>query len=579
MLARLTAKLLPLALTLVCFATQALAFQAEPPPEAMQRYKEARRLLAVGEKDKALEELKAIIRLAPEFVEPHRDYLDNQRDKAAVLIGEYEAYVKQKPDSAVYHYLLGKAYSNGNKREQSDAEFKKAHELDPNFGWALFALSSVATRAGDSARSVELLEKASERAGYSIELRLGIASSFLFKKMYERALREAEQVIQRDPQQFDAHTTKWQARLSITLGDEQTRAEVLREIQELEAKHGKDVRALLTVQSGYQMLEDEAGAERAKKTILALDPKYFERQPYSFFIGTPTGKTVQLTGTNARLFSETYSMKDEKQKLEAFKRLEASLDNEDAKLYALYPAMLRSYVSLKDLANAERVIALLVKANADAREMAGHRVTLARAFLESKTRLDDALENARAAVEQYRQPIPAKDGAQPSEYMKENATKQLAGALHLQGQILLEKGAADKAVALLDESVKLQPQEESLYDLGRAHASLGKRDDAIDALSKAYAYEGKRQMESKASLEKVYNARAKGRPLTVLLKEAVDRHRAQVREAAIAKAVREITKTEAKEANPFILKTLSGQTVQLADLRGKVILLNFWATW
>jgi tetratricopeptide (TPR) repeat protein len=579
MLARPKVRFLSLALAIAWPAVQCLSFQAAPSPEAKQRYSQARRLLALGEKDKAIDELKAVIQAAPGFIEAHRDYLDNQRDKAASFLEQYEGYVKQNPGSAVYHYLLGKAYSNANKREQADAEFKKALELDPNFGWAMLALSNTAARAGDATRSVELLEKASEHAGDSIPLRMSLGSSFLNKKIYDRALKEAERVLRLDSQEFAAYTTKWQARLSLTLGDEQTRAEVLREVQDIEARHGQDVRALLAAQSGYQMLDDEKGAARAKKAVLAIDPKYFERQPYSFFFGSPTGKTIQLTGTNARLFMETFSMKDEKEKLEAYKRLEASLDNEDAKLYALYPAMLRSHVALKDIPSAERTLDLMVKGNADAGELAGHRVTLARAFYESRTKLDTALDHAEQAVEQFRQPIPNKDGAEPSEYAKENAKNQLAGALHLRGQILLEKGMADKAVASLDESVKLSPQEDSLYDLGRAYIKLGRRDEAVDALSRAYAHEGKRQQEARASLQKVYGPLAKTRPLARLLSEAVDRHRAQVREAAIDRAVREITKTEAKQAPAFTLATLSGQKVQLGDLRGKVLLLNFWATW
>ena len=40
-----------------------------------------------------------------------------------------------------------------------------------------------------------------------------------------------------------------------------------------------------------------------------------------------------------------------------------------------------------------------------------------------------------------------------------------------------------------------------------------------------------------------------------------------------------VTKAERKTAPNFSLKDADGRTVQLSDYRGKVVLLNFWATW
>lgn len=572
------------ALSLLVLVTTANGFQTDKPSaEAMNLYAAARRLLATGEKDKAIEELKAVIQLAPEFIDPHRDFLDNQTDKAESFVEQYEDRVKEKPNNAAYRYLLGKAYSNANQRDKADAEFKKALELDPDLGWAALAVSAIATRAKDYDRAIELLDLAAKNAGGSIPLRAAVANSFVNKKRYEHASHEAEGILRDHPEEFGAYTIKWQARMSLTFGDEETRADVLRDIQALETNHSKDVPALLAVRTGYQMLENEEGAARAKNAIVALDPKYFERQPYSMATGTVTGKVVRLAGPNARLFGETYSMKDHKQKIEAYKKLDKALTDADAdaRMYALFPAMLRSYVALKDLDNAERVLRLMADGHVESHDLGTMQVVFAQACFDSRAKLDLALETAKLAADSFRKPLPKKDDgdADSSDYATEYFKKELAHALSLQGRILLEKGMAEQAAEALVESEKLNSLEETLLALGLAYSKAGKRDEAIESLAGAYGFEGKLQQEAKKHLEKIYGQRAQARSLAALLKEEVERHRAEVREAAINRALREIDKTEAKEAPAFALGTVSGRKVQLADLRGKVVLLNFWATW
>jgi len=568
-------------LAIVCLAVGTLAFQqSKPSPEAKERYNRARQYLAQGEKDKALEELKAAIELAPEFVEAHRDYLDNQRDKAQSFIEQYEAKVKQNPNSAVFHYLLGKVYSNADRREQADAEFQKALEIDPNFGWALLAVGTSFSSKGDRAKAIEFWEKARWTAGDSVVLRSILASNLSSK--YASSLEEAERVLQLDPNYVAAYPIKWQAKMNMTLGSPQTRAEVLKDIQRLETEKAKDIEVLKAVQRGYQILEDQDGVERVKKTILAVDPKYFERQDQQFYMGMgiDSGKMIYFRGPAAARYFRAEELKDPKEQLAVYSQVEKEVQEADVKHYIIYPALLRTYLKLDDLDNALKIMEILDKAGLEDQTLARLKDELARACLRLKTRLDAALDQNKRSVELWRKSIKELE----SKDQKESggsayARAQLAQSLHLQGQLLLEQGLTEQAIAALNESLKLNEQEGAALDLGLAYLKAGKQEEAIGALSLAYSFDGEKKQEAKAALERSYGEREKAKPLATLLAEAADQRRARMRQAALTKSLAEMAKMEVKPAPEFEVETLSGKKVKLTDLRGKVVLLNFWATW
>jgi tetratricopeptide (TPR) repeat protein len=569
---------------LVFAATAALAVAQQvqkPCAEAKQHYLRAEELFDQGEKEKALDELKAAIQLAPDYVEPQRELIDRQRDKAASLIDRYEADVKAHSDSALHHYLLGKVYSVVDKQEKADAEFKRALELDPDFAWVMVPLSDSAKRNGDGARIAELLDRASKNAGDSVVLRNMIATRFTNNKMYDRAIDEANRILKIDAAYYDAYLTRWSARLNITFGAEDTRKEVLREIQDLESKHSREVSALVAARSAYEMLDDTKAAGRAKAEILAADPKYFDRQGSAISVATSSGKMIRFTGANARLLSDIWEMKDDKQKLDAYTKLEKQTDDRDAKFYIIYPPMIEVCVAVKDMNNAERLLDLMAKGNVDTNLMVEAWIAIARGYGESRTKRDTALEHVQKAIKQLRMPAPKpeKSSSEDDEYAREHFTGLLADALAIEGKILLSKGMATEAAVALAESVSVREQEESLLDLGLADARAGKKQEAVDALSRAYAFEGKRQKEARSELAKIYPTGPGSKKLTDVLAEAVARHKEHEHKVAIEKAAVELAKTKPEAAPLFALATLAGRQVQLSDFRGKVVLLSFWASW
>ncbi len=49
--------------------------------------------------------------------------------------------------------------------------------------------------------------------------------------------------------------------------------------------------------------------------------------------------------------------------------------------------------------------------------------------------------------------------------------------------------------------------------------------------------------------------------------------------AALLLASTVVQAQDAKKAPPLALKDIRGRSVRLSDYKGKVVLLNFWATW
>ncbi len=66
--------------------------------------------------------------------------------------------------------------------------------------------------------------------------------------------------------------------------------------------------------------------------------------------------------------------------------------------------------------------------------------------------------------------------------------------------------------------------------------------------------------------------------LTVAIVQVMDKKEAANQTTQTASANNEGLKVGAK-APDFELKTLTGETVKLSSLKGKKVMLNFWATW
>jgi tetratricopeptide (TPR) repeat protein len=549
-----------------------------PSSEVKERYRRAQQYLLQEERNQALEELKKIIELAPQFVEAHYDLMELRQSLAKEMLAQYESYIRSRPDSPLPHYLLGKAYLIVGQPEPGEAALKKALELDPNFGWALLEIGAVAQRRGDTVAAANAWEKARRSTNSSSALRLHLAKGLLSIKKYESALAEAESILKSEPDHFATYTIKWKAKMNLTNRTETAVDEVLHDIKHLETTHSKDLFALYTVMQGYSILVDQEGVKRTREAILAINPKFFDYEDYPELQTITASKRVLVfKGLLAKRYFEIRKLIYAQDQLVALSQLEKEIEDPEVVFYVINPVKFRCYVRLGDWENAERLLTELEKGGMEPYRLADLRIVLAQSYIERKANLDQAQVELEKAIKPIRERIAFFAGKEGVENAVKYSKFSLSKALHVQSRLLISKNSLEQAAESLVESVSLNEQEDNSFDLGLLYSRLRRQDKALEMLVKAYAFQSSRQSEVKSALEQIYGEREKTKPLVTLLAEAVAQRQAQRNEAEELSG--EISRPLAKPAPDFELATLVGQKRRLSTLRGRVVLLNFWATW
>jgi cytochrome c biogenesis protein CcmG, thiol:disulfide interchange protein DsbE len=549
------------------------------PRSATQHYARARAYIADGEQEKALEELRLAIGAMPVFIEAHRDYQDLLQSKPEMLLREYGAYLEKYPKNAAYRYLFGRAYAVAGRRSEAEIEYQKTLAIDPNFSWALLSLGLIERDRGASEKAAEYLEKARAKAGNSVALHFSLASELLAVKRYPAAAAEAALVLRSDPTFFAAYPIKWRAQTNVSAGDK-TFASITREIEQLEAAHPKDVTALEAAMQGCELLIDKPGMAAARNAILAIDPKYFEKKTYvKIYAMTAKRQLLEFTGPSAQRFYEAGSLSDPAQKLKVYLDVKNEVSDEDIELYLIDPAILTAQAELGKTAEAEETLARAEKGGVSDIALANRRVALASAYLKQKQGLDRALQLLETVETSQRKIIAEYENNGDAKNSTDFARTSLAKALYVRAQIEMFSGLRDKALASFIESVKQKESEDNTLELGLIYLRSGKVDDGIKLLAQAYSFEGHKDQEAKTALEQNYGEREKAQPLALFLKDAINGRRLETKRVLTYETSAMLSKAEAKPAPVFELTSVSGQKVSLADLKGKVVLINFWATW
>ncbi len=204
--------------------------------------------------------------------------------------------------------------------------------------------------------------------------------------------------------------------------------------------------------------------------------------------------------------------------------------------------------------------------------------TIAYALAQGDTALNRALEFGKAAVAAQRElrksPPPA--DRSPKAWTERNQMR-LGYYLDTCGFIYLQQKEGKRALESLQETYDLLSSEsdpELYLHLGLACQQMGKPDVALDWAIKARYYLGDRENEDVQRLirESYKSMRGSGEGMDAYIRGGLEKLKNE--------EYSRLTKNQLDYPAPeFSLKSLNGATVKLSDYRGKIVLVDFWATW
>ncbi len=204
--------------------------------------------------------------------------------------------------------------------------------------------------------------------------------------------------------------------------------------------------------------------------------------------------------------------------------------------------------------------------------------SIAWGMAEKNTELEQAEEFASKGVELARKERKSPKGKKPSYRTERELEKQaemgLGMVLDTHGYILLKLNKTEEALPVLEEAVLLTQSKNSEIN-ERYTEVLIKSDLPEKAITEAEKFikAGNSTSKMKELFKQVY------------LKKIGNEEELASRLEELEKAAREKLMAELRKkiidspASDFTLEDLEGGSIAFADLRGKVVILDFWATW
>lgn len=529
-----------------------------PPPAALDLVKRGTEFASQDRVEEAIAAIKKAIAIAPNYLEAHRQYLrlkiqfQGKVDEARL---EYELLMAREPANPVYPVAMSQTLLG---RMVTFPLLKKAAELAPEWSWGHYAKSFVIL-----GRDFDVMNDKYEGRGDQMlaEVMKAIEQNSSVEIFYLRAIhiRErlnqveeaipiAEKMAAETSLQAKGLTELWRLRLAKAKGSDAAKENLRSELAKLSAE-SKEVLLLAAIRNAYAtLLKDAAAADAVERKIRKVDPGWYaERGEANFEVQVnSTGIPFSVLAANRQLSIYTKLREivlrreaDNRKQMREIENLLLIHPNPGLKrlIYGVLFGVARRAEDIQSMKTYSAALLLLDRTNTSplariAMTMAARKVSLPTALLYAR--------RAEAAMTEFRPmnrplDIPARDFESRFSVanQKENFQRQQALALDAVGYVLLTMGRNQEAEINLRRSIEVNKTEASLAHLAAVLEKLGRTEEA----------------------QKI------GRELDASVLETVKRQFVN------------------RPSKDFQLEAIDGRRYRLSDLKGKVVLINFWATW
>ena len=542
-----TSCVLVLGLT-VCIAAQGKNLNTAPPAAARALVKRAAVFAAQDKYNESIAALKKAIFVAPNYLQAHADYVRIKTYYLNVyndVRTEYEDLMSKDPNNPIYPMALALGTGGAPPSEVIRSWHEKVMQLAPEWAWGHYAKARL-IMAKEPNEAVTELTKAIEKEpsmGLAYSLLISLQDQHLGK--IDEGLKTAEKMAAQPELRAAGLSQVWRLRLGRDQGVEEAKAKLRSELSRLFVS-SHDIDTLSAVRNTYSsLLNDEDAANKVEKKILKIDPSWHHTRGLVTFFGPANISGVSryepIAGRQMKLFQLVF--KDAKVD---YKERIAQLEQ----LLTLRPgAIIKRFIyeELFRVAEKSRDASVVVKYGNVLRAIDPNDIVvsakMALILAEQKSQLAEALGYARIADSTTTEFRPLQRPANadpdrfrnnfPEEVQRKIYKRQRALALDAHGWVLSQMGNFKEAEAKLRQSVELGRSEKNLSHLAETLRLLGLKDEA-----------------EKFAIE------ANNEYLESLKRQFVN-----------------------EQAKDFQLKSIDGRDVKLSELKGKVVLVNFWATW